>query len=171
MRYQILITRSSPNFFGISVTLEGYCLGVTSYYTSIADPNSYTLMTQISIITVTFHLSSDSSTITMSNSIDSTCDAVAVRQAAIVETTTVQTTTIPSTTIPTTTVPSTTVPSTTIPTTTIPTTTVPTTTVQTTTVQTTTVQTTTIQTTTVHSNAVPQYVNIIMLCSLVLFLL
>ncbi len=150
VRHQVLITRSSPNFFGFNVTVEGYCFGLTSYYDDVADPNSYTITASISIITLTIQLSSDSSTLTISNSYSASCDAVAIRQAAIVATTTLQTTTLQTTTIQALIV---------------QTTTLQTTIIQTTTVQTTTVQTTTLQTTTVHSNAVPQYVNIIMLCS------
>jgi hypothetical protein len=114
-----MITSTSPNYLGVNATVAGYCLGLTSYYTNVATPNSYTITATISIITLTFQLSTDSSTITISNSYSASCDEVAVRQAAIVQTTTVQTGNV--------------------------------------------------QTTTVHSNAIPQYVNIIILCSLVFF--
>jgi hypothetical protein len=126
---QVLITPSSQNYFGFNISLAGTCYGLTSYSANVADPNSYTVTTSISIITLTIQLSSDSSTLTISNSYSASCDAVAVREAAIVQTTIVQTASV----------------------------------------QTTPVQTASVQTTIVHSNAVPQYVNIIILCSLVFF--
>jgi hypothetical protein len=90
---QIIITGSTSNSFAFNTSLNGMCLGETSYSGEFADPIGYTVTLTISTvtltITLTITLSNDSSTLTVTNSLGSSCGVEAIRQGTIVETSTI----------------------------------------------------------------------------------
>ncbi len=131
---EIIITRPTSSLLAFNGSLNGVCLGRTSFSSTAAYPNGYTVSITISIVTLGITLSNDSNTLTIANSLSSSCTVIAVRQVTTVTTVTPVTTVTTVTTI------------------------TPVTAVTT---------VTTVTTSTVRSNAVRQYINIIMLFYLV----
>jgi hypothetical protein len=87
---QIILTILSSNTLGFNTSLNGALwLGQTSYSNQITYPTGYTSTISVSFITLTFTLSSDSSTLTITSSLVSSCSTKAVREVIVIETTTV----------------------------------------------------------------------------------
>ncbi len=86
----ILLTHPSSNILVFNTSLDGaICLGHTYYANQGPYPTGYTLTVTMSIITLTITLNSDSSMLTISNSLSPSCDVTAVRQMIILQTTTI----------------------------------------------------------------------------------
>ncbi len=76
---QVVVTTVSTNFVSFTTGLNGNgmnCAGATSYTTNMSTPTSYVTSLTISIITLTFTLSSNSLTINVTNSASSACQGM-----------------------------------------------------------------------------------------------